>query len=129
MVTFATDLYQPVIDGTSFSKTVIDLNGGSVRPGDVLEYTVTMTNTGQDDSTATVLRDTLPANVTYVAGSLSRGERRERRRQDRRDRRRPDGLRRRGAQRDRAPRHRRQRGERRTRWRPSASTSIRFRAR
>ena len=40
------------------------------RPGDVLEYTLTMKNNGQDHAIACVLRDTLPANVTYVAGSL-----------------------------------------------------------
>ena len=71
VVTFATDLYQPVIQGSSFTKSVADLNGGSVQPGDFLEYTATMTNTGQDNALALVLRDTLDANVTYVAGSLS----------------------------------------------------------
>ena len=71
VVTFATDLYQPVIDGSSFTKSVVDLNGGNVQPGDVLEYTSTMTNTGQDNAIAMVLRDTLDSNLTYVAGSLS----------------------------------------------------------
>ncbi len=71
VVSFATDLYSPVFDATSFTKTVTDLNGGTVRPGDVLEYTMTMRNTGQDNALACALRDTLPANVTYVAGSLS----------------------------------------------------------
>ncbi len=71
VVTFATDLYQPVYTGNGFFKSVADLNGGSVRPGDVLEYTVRMNNSGDDASTNTVVRDTLPANVTYVAGSLS----------------------------------------------------------
>jgi uncharacterized repeat protein (TIGR01451 family) len=71
VVTFATDLYQPVISGSNFAKTVTDLNGGNVQPNDVLEYTVTMSNTGQDNAIAIVLRDTLTSNVTYVAGSLS----------------------------------------------------------
>jgi uncharacterized repeat protein (TIGR01451 family) len=71
VVTFATDLYQPIIDGNSFTKTVVDLNGGNVAPGDLLEYTVAMSNTGQDGATNLVMRDTLAANVSYVAGSLS----------------------------------------------------------
>jgi uncharacterized repeat protein (TIGR01451 family) len=71
VVTFATDLYAPVIDASSFQKRVADVNGGAVRPGDVLEYTLMMKNVGQDNATQTVMRDTLPANVTYVPGSLS----------------------------------------------------------
>ncbi|HEV2105623.1 MAG TPA: SdrD B-like domain-containing protein, partial [Candidatus Eisenbacteria bacterium] len=70
VVTFATDLYAPVFASSGFTKTVADLNGAPVRPGDVLEYTLTMRNSGQDHATQCVLRDTLPANATYVAGSL-----------------------------------------------------------
>lgn len=73
MVSFATDLYAPVIDGNSnsFQKRVVDVNGGPVRPGDVLEYTLAMKNVGQDNAVQTVMRDTLPANATYVPGSFS----------------------------------------------------------
>ena len=71
VVTFATDLYQPVIQGSGFTKSVLDLNGGNVQPGDVLEYTSTLSNTGLDNAIALVLRDTLDSNVSYVAGSLS----------------------------------------------------------
>lgn len=70
VVTFATDLYAPLFDAANFTKSVVDLNGGTVQPGDVLEYTVTMKNNGQDNAINCVLRDTLPANVTYVAGTL-----------------------------------------------------------
>lgn len=70
VTTFATDLYAPLFDGANFTKTVADLDGGVVRPGDVLRYTVTMKNSGQDHAIACALRDTLPANVTLVAGSL-----------------------------------------------------------
>jgi uncharacterized repeat protein (TIGR01451 family) len=70
MVSFATDLYSPVLSGNGFQKTVNDLNGGSVRPGDVLEYTLTFRNTGNDGAINVVARDTLPANTTYVPGSL-----------------------------------------------------------
>ncbi|WP_304504116.1 Ig-like domain-containing protein [Corallococcus sp. EGB] len=43
---------------------------GSLRGGDVLEYTVQTTNSGDDSGILTVLTDTLPTNVTYVPGSL-----------------------------------------------------------
>ncbi|MFN8586645.1 MAG: hypothetical protein U0704_02500 [Candidatus Eisenbacteria bacterium] len=69
-VTFATDLYAPVFDAANFTKTVTDVNGGAVRPGDVLEYAVSMRNNGLDHAIACVMRDTLPANATYVPGSL-----------------------------------------------------------
>jgi uncharacterized repeat protein (TIGR01451 family) len=71
VVTFATDLYAPVIEGTSFFKSVTDLNGGVPGPGDVLEYTVRMQNTGQDGASNVVFRDTLASNLTYVPGSAS----------------------------------------------------------
>lgn len=50
--------------------SVTDLNGGMVLPGDVLEYTVTVNNDGNDDSTGTTLDDVLPAGLSYVPGSL-----------------------------------------------------------
>ncbi|WP_158617679.1 Ig-like domain-containing protein [Corallococcus sp. CA049B] len=43
---------------------------GSLRGGDVLEYTVQTTNTGDDSGILTVLTDNLPSNVTYVPGTL-----------------------------------------------------------
>ncbi|WP_437600032.1 DUF3344 domain-containing protein [Sorangium sp. So ce590] len=58
-------------DFTSSTKTVTDVNGGRLRPGDVLQYTVEVVNSGNDASVGTVLTDPLPAGVTYVPGSLS----------------------------------------------------------
>ncbi len=60
--------YKPLFDTTT--KTVVDVNGGFVRPGDVLEYTITTANTGNDTALETVLTDPLPPAVTYVPGSL-----------------------------------------------------------
>jgi len=71
VLTFATDLYAPVFDAANFTKNVTDLNGGQVRPGDLLEYVITMRNVGQDHAGKTVMRDTLPAGVTYEPGTLS----------------------------------------------------------
>ena len=68
VVTFATELSAPDVDVT---KTVQDLNGGAVEAGDVLRYTISAANTGQDDATQTVLRDPIPTDTTFVPGSLS----------------------------------------------------------
>jgi uncharacterized repeat protein (TIGR01451 family) len=61
------DLYAPKLDAV---KTVTDLSGGNNLPGDTLEYVVSVTNNGQDPAGNVVLTDPIPANTTYVAGSL-----------------------------------------------------------
>ena len=53
------------------NKSAVDVNGGALLPGDVIEYKVAVTNTGNDASIDTVLTDPLPAGVTYVPGSLA----------------------------------------------------------
>jgi uncharacterized repeat protein (TIGR01451 family) len=70
VVTFSTELYSPIFVDGSFTKTVTDVNAGVVAPGDVLEYTLALQNAGNDVGTEVVLRDTLPANATYVPGSI-----------------------------------------------------------
>jgi uncharacterized repeat protein (TIGR01451 family) len=57
-------------DFSSSGKAAVDVNGGSVLPGDVFEYTIVVTNSGNDTSVGTVLTDKLPAGVTYVPGSI-----------------------------------------------------------
>ncbi|WP_437288206.1 hypothetical protein [Sorangium sp. So ce406] len=57
-------------DLSTSSKSVLDLDGGGVSPGDTLEYTIIVANTGDDEAAGVVLNDPLPAGVTYVAGSL-----------------------------------------------------------
>jgi len=42
---------------------------GIVDPGDVLRYTITVTNTGSTPATGVRLTDGVPANTTYVANS------------------------------------------------------------
>ena len=58
-------------DFTSSGKTFTDLNGAPLRPGDVIEYSVTVTNTGNDASANTVMTDALPTGVSYVPQSIS----------------------------------------------------------
>jgi uncharacterized repeat protein (TIGR01451 family) len=69
VVTFAVDLYTPSFP--TITKTAVDLNGGTTVPGDIVEYSITMTNTGLDPAINTVFTDVMPVNTTYVPGSLS----------------------------------------------------------
>lgn len=43
---------------------------GIVDPGDVLRYTITITNSGAIPATGVVFTDTVPANTTYVADTV-----------------------------------------------------------
>ncbi|OUC16020.1 MAG: hypothetical protein B0A82_03940 [Alkalinema sp. CACIAM 70d] len=43
--------------------------GGTILPGDVVEYTVTITNTGTVPATNSTFSDAIPAGATYVTGS------------------------------------------------------------
>jgi uncharacterized repeat protein (TIGR01451 family) len=69
VITFATDLYAPVIRA---NKTVVDLThpDGPTRAGDRLRYTVRFANEGLEAAANFVATDTPPPNTTYVAGSL-----------------------------------------------------------
>ncbi len=68
-ITFATDLYAPVIQAT---KTVANLTNpaGPFRPGDTVQYTVSYRNEGLEAAAGFVARDLLPPGVTYLPGSL-----------------------------------------------------------
>ena len=69
VVVFATQLFAPDLL-TTIAKSVTDLDGGSVLPGDTLEYTVSFSNVGTDGATNVVLDDPLPGNTTYFPDSL-----------------------------------------------------------
>jgi clumping factor A len=58
-------------DFSTSLKTAQDLNGGQLLPGDVLEYTITAENSGNDASANTVLSDLLPQGVSFVPGSIA----------------------------------------------------------
>lgn len=70
MIFFQTELHVPVIT-PNLVKTVTDLNGGDLLPGDILRWTISMNNTGFDTATNLVMVDNIPANTTYVPGSLN----------------------------------------------------------
>jgi uncharacterized repeat protein (TIGR01451 family) len=67
-VTTSTELPSPNLDGI---KTVVDRNGGLLNPGDILDYTITVKNNGNDRATNVVLVDPIPAGLTYVPGSIN----------------------------------------------------------
>jgi len=50
---------------------VDNVSPGIVDPGDVLRYTIAVTNRGGVDATQVALTDQMPANTTYVAGSTT----------------------------------------------------------
>ena len=67
---FITSISTFLPDFTTSTKTFTDVNGGSLVVGDVVEFTITVTNTGNDSSINTVLTDPLPPGMTYVPGTL-----------------------------------------------------------
>ena len=68
-ITWTTDIYVPIIT-PNVVKTLSDVNGGSLVPGDTMRWTISMSNTGVDSGTFLTVKDTIPANTTYVPGSL-----------------------------------------------------------
>ncbi len=71
LLTFASEIYEPDV---TITKTLRDLNGGKPEPGDVLEYTMVVTNEADqatpDDAQNVILTDAIPAFTTYKPGSL-----------------------------------------------------------
>ena len=66
VLTFVTELYAPKLDA---AKAGVDINGGVLEPGDVIEYTINVTNNGDDPSTDTILTDAIPVGTIYVPES------------------------------------------------------------
>jgi len=59
-----------VFANTQLDYTDISNPGGSVRPGDKLQFTATVPNTGTDTSVDTYVTIPLPVGLTYVPGSI-----------------------------------------------------------
>src|SRR5262249_2326100 len=69
VITTAIDLFAPDLVVT---KSEVNLNGGpagTAKPGDILEYTVTVQNEGLDFADNVIISDVVPL-VTYIPGSL-----------------------------------------------------------
>jgi uncharacterized repeat protein (TIGR01451 family) len=67
---FVTSITVKAPDFSDLTKTVTDVNGGAVLQGDVLEYTITTKNTGNDDAVGVVITDKLDPGLSFVSGSL-----------------------------------------------------------
>lgn len=65
----AIDTFRPQF-GQSLMQAV-DLNGGDLMPGDLIEITVDVANSGNDTALATVLELPLPPELNYEPGSLA----------------------------------------------------------
>lgn len=61
---------RPVLSGSNKTYVNTTRSDGRVLPGDVIEYTITVGNSGSDPGTNVTVRDVLPALVTFVPGSL-----------------------------------------------------------
>ncbi|MFZ3194118.1 MAG: hypothetical protein WA154_13050 [Moraxellaceae bacterium] len=57
------------ITGNAVVNVTKAANVSAVSVGDTVEYTLTYSNTGNTTATDVIIRDLLPANVTYVANS------------------------------------------------------------
>jgi uncharacterized repeat protein (TIGR01451 family) len=54
----------------SIEKSSLDANGGLLTPGDTLTYTIIIRNNGTANATGGVISDSLPANTSFVPGSI-----------------------------------------------------------
>jgi uncharacterized repeat protein (TIGR01451 family) len=63
----------PILYAEKAAALQVDaMSPGLVDPGDVLRYTIRIYNNGTQPLTQAVLRDSVPANTTYVADSTTR---------------------------------------------------------
>jgi len=67
VITSAIDIYEPDFQS---SVSYQDFNGGTVLPGDILEYKIVSKNIGSDNSVNTFLIDTLDQRLIYLPGTL-----------------------------------------------------------
>jgi uncharacterized repeat protein (TIGR01451 family) len=68
------DVEVPPTPGTpqvALAKVGVDANGGSLMPGDVVQFTIVATNGGSGAANRVVVRDAIPAGTTYVSGSAT----------------------------------------------------------
>ncbi len=65
----STTIKKPIM---SITKAVASTEAdGTMQPGDVMEYTITVTNTGSGAASNVVVTDAIPTNTTYVANSTT----------------------------------------------------------
>ncbi len=57
-------------DLSSSTKDVVDLNGGTVEPGDVLQYDIRINNTGNGSASGVDVLDVIDTNTTLTTASI-----------------------------------------------------------
>jgi uncharacterized repeat protein (TIGR01451 family) len=67
---FVTSLTNKAPDFLDFEKKATDLNGGALVAGDIVEFSLSAKNTGNDAAVNTVLTDVLDAGFDFVPGSI-----------------------------------------------------------
>ena len=67
---FVTSITNKAPDFANMLKEVVDVNGGAVMPNDILEYTITAQNTGNDAAVNAVITDDLQAGLAFDPGSI-----------------------------------------------------------
>lgn len=70
MLQVATTAISQYTPSFNLVKSVTDINGGSLLPGDILRYRVDYHNNGNDASLQSVIYDNIPSGTTFVPGSL-----------------------------------------------------------
>ncbi|WP_046759415.1 DUF11 domain-containing protein, partial [Kordia jejudonensis] len=63
----------PQVSDVSIAKSFVDDNGGNVEVGDVLTFTVAISNAGPSIATGVRLSDVLPIGYSIVSGSIDTG--------------------------------------------------------
>lgn len=74
VITLSINTNHPTEANIVVSKSFTDMtphNDGLVHAGDLITYTVTVANQGNDVAFDTLLTDVIPANTTYVPGTLT----------------------------------------------------------
>ncbi len=61
----------PEVTFTKIDSVIDNGDGNSPAPGDTIEYTLTVTNTGNVFASNPILTDAIPENTTYVTGSTT----------------------------------------------------------
>lgn len=63
---------QPLVDALKTVSLYVDNNGdGFLDPGDIIRYTITISNLGATPATGVSFVDAVPANTTYIADSVT----------------------------------------------------------
>ncbi len=70
-VYFVGGLFTSIRSRKPVIETTLTADPSSVRPGDVVTFTSTTKNVGEDDGTDVVIRHPLPDGLTYVPGSVT----------------------------------------------------------